>query len=69
MKRIKRKLQEYDLAYICYYAEKIELSAIALRGFDAEISTPALAVLLQELKRNGQFDTYKRKYQELLEII
>jgi hypothetical protein len=67
MKRIKRKLQEYDLAYICYYAEKIELSAIA--GFDAEISTPALAVLLQELKENGQFDTYKRKYQELLEII
>jgi hypothetical protein len=69
MKRIKRKLQEYDLAYICYYAEKIELSAI-LAGFDAfEISTPALAVLLQELKENGQFDTYKRKYQELLEII
>jgi hypothetical protein len=68
MKRIKRKLQEYDLAYICYYAEKIELSAI-FAGFDAEISTPALAVLLQELKENGQFDTYKRKYQELLEII
>ncbi|MEI4618329.1 hypothetical protein [Bacillus cereus] len=38
-------------------------------GFDAEISTPALAVLLQELKENGQFDTYKRKYQELLEIV
>jgi hypothetical protein len=56
------------LAYICYYAEKIELSAI-FAGFDAEISTPALAVLLQELKKNGQFDTYKRKYQELLEII
>jgi hypothetical protein len=69
MKRIKRKLQEYDLACdICYYAEKIELSAI-FAGFDAEISTPALAVLLQELKENGQFDTYKRKYQELLEII
>ncbi|MGR5978925.1 hypothetical protein ACT7DJ_14505 [Bacillus cereus] len=48
--------------------KKIELSAIAA-GFDAEISTPALAVLLQELKENGQFDTYKRKYQELLEII
>jgi hypothetical protein len=67
MKRIKRKLQEYDLAYICYYAEK--LSYQRLSGFDAEISTPALAVLLQELKENGQFDTYKRKYQELLEII
>lgn len=68
MKRIKRKLQEYDLAYICYYAEKLSYQRF-FAGFDAEISTPALAVLLQELKENGQFDTYKRKYQELLEII
>ncbi|KAA0781509.1 hypothetical protein ACT7C1_15655 [Bacillus paranthracis] len=67
MKKIKRKLPEYDLAYICYYAEKIELSAIAA-GFDAEISTSGLAILLQELKENGQFECYKKKYQELLAL-
>ena len=45
------QMKAYDLAYICYYAEKIELSAIAA-GFAPSLSTKALESLIQELKRN-----------------
>jgi len=60
------QMKEYDLAYICYYAEKIELSAIAT-GFASSLSTIALESLIQELKETNQFDFYKKMYQDLLE--
>ncbi|PEF63698.1 hypothetical protein [Bacillus cereus] len=60
------QIKEYDLAYICYYAEKIELSAIAA-GFAPSLSIKALESLIQELKETNQFDFYKKMYQDLLE--
>ena len=52
------QMKAYDLAYICYYAEKIELSAIA--GFAPSLSTKALESLIQELKETNQFAFYKK---------
>lgn len=60
------QMKAYDLAYICYYAEKIELSAIAA-GFAPSLSTKALESLIQELKETNQFAFYKKMYQDLLE--
>ncbi|MED1384299.1 hypothetical protein [Bacillus mycoides] len=54
-----KNMSEYDLAYICYYSEKIELPTIAA-GFASEISNQSLQVLIQELKDTNQFDYYKK---------
>ena len=51
------QMKAYDLAYICYYAEKIELSAID--WFCSSLSTKALESLIQELKETNQFAFYK----------
>ncbi|WP_144519387.1 hypothetical protein [Bacillus thuringiensis] len=59
-------MKEYDLAYICYYAEKIELFTIAA-GIAPSLSTKALESLIQELKETNPFDFYKKMYQDLLE--
>ncbi|PEF39592.1 hypothetical protein [Bacillus wiedmannii] len=58
--------KEYDLAYICYYSERIELSAIAA-GFSPRISTKVLHHIIQEVNNQGLFDFYKNTYEEMLE--
>ncbi|MEB9553155.1 hypothetical protein P4J60_26695 [Bacillus cereus] len=60
-----REIQEYDLAYICYYSEKIELSSIGV-GFSPNFSVEYLENLIQDLKQKGKFDYYKSIYTQLL---
>ncbi|AHZ49136.1 hypothetical protein YBT1520_01825 [Bacillus thuringiensis serovar kurstaki str. YBT-1520] len=60
------KLKEYDLAYICYYSERIEFSAIAA-GFSQPVSTKVIHHIVQELNNQGLFDFYKSTYEEMLE--
>ncbi|OUB31590.1 hypothetical protein BK708_07915 [Bacillus thuringiensis serovar yunnanensis] len=61
-----KQLKEYDLAYICYYSERIELPAISA-GFSPPISTTAIKHIIQELNNQGIFDFYKNTYKEMLE--
>ncbi|PEA86403.1 hypothetical protein [Bacillus thuringiensis] len=61
-----RKFKEYDLAYICYYSERIELPAIAA-GFSQPVSTKVIHHIIQELNNQGLFNFYKSKYKEMLE--
>ncbi|MEI4618226.1 hypothetical protein [Bacillus cereus] len=61
-----RNLKEYDLAYICYYSERIELSSIAA-GFETKLKSKEIPPLLEDLRTKGIFDFYKNTYQELLE--
>ncbi|EJR89749.1 hypothetical protein [Bacillus cereus] len=61
-----QQLKEYDLAYICYYSERIELSAIAA-GFPQPVSTTVIKHIVQELNKQGIFDFYKSTYKEMLE--
>ncbi|MEN3132489.1 hypothetical protein [Bacillus albus] len=61
-----QKLKEYDLAYISYYSERIELSAIAA-GFEPKLPLKELTKLLQDLNDQGLFDFYKNTYKEMLE--
>ncbi|PGT65718.1 hypothetical protein COD86_25485 [Bacillus cereus] len=60
-----RNITEYDLAYICYYSEILETSAIAA-GFPPTFSAAFLKTLIQELKKENQFDYYKNMYVDLL---
>ncbi|PFK18423.1 hypothetical protein [Bacillus cereus] len=60
-----QKLKEYDLAYICYYSERIELSAIAA-GFSQPVSTTVIHHIIQDLHEKELFDFYKSTYEELL---
>lgn len=59
------RVKEYDLAYICYYSERIELTAIAA-GFPHNFSTTFLKKIIQKLKKENQFDYYKNMYVNLL---
>ncbi|MEW4236224.1 hypothetical protein Q0N71_25180 [Bacillus thuringiensis] len=61
-----QKFKEYDLAYICYYSERIELPAIAA-GFSQPITTTVIHHTLQQLNNQGLFDFYKNTYREMLE--
>ncbi|MFJ8530353.1 hypothetical protein [Bacillus sp. NPDC094106] len=61
-----KRFKEYDLAYICYYSERIELSAIAAR-FSQPVSTQVINHMVQELKQKELFHFYKTTYEELLE--
>ncbi|EJR93444.1 hypothetical protein IKE_05840 [Bacillus cereus VD196] len=53
-----KKVKEYDLAYICYYSERIALSAIGV-GFEPRFSIAFLADLFLRLKNDNKFDYYK----------
>jgi len=61
-----RKLKEYDLAYICYYSERVELTAIAA-GFAPKLKGKEINFLLEGLHKKGIFEFYKNTYEELLE--
>ncbi|MGG1152971.1 hypothetical protein [Bacillus wiedmannii] len=61
-----RKLKEYDLAYICYYSERIEMAHIAAR-FTPKLTQKELTKLIQDLNNQELFDFYKSTYEELLE--
>ncbi|MGG0257545.1 hypothetical protein ABEY61_26950 [Bacillus toyonensis] len=61
MKRVK----EYDLAYICYYSERIKLADISA-GFSRKFSVVFLKQLIQDLKKEKRFDFYKNMYKDLL---
>lgn len=58
------KLTEYDLAYICYYSERGELTALVV-GFEPKLKE--IMPLLDGLRRKGIFNFYTNTYQELLE--
>ncbi|QWI73028.1 hypothetical protein ER45_028875 (plasmid) [Bacillus mycoides] len=60
------QLKEYDLAYICYYSEKVELRAIAA-GFAPKLNFKEINFLLDDLRKKGTFEFYKSTYEELLE--
>ncbi|EJR66516.1 hypothetical protein IIO_01132 [Bacillus cereus VD115] len=60
-----KQFEEYDLAYICYYSERIELSAISA-GYTPRFPTPFLTELLRRLKNENKFDHYKNMYINLL---
>ncbi|MGQ0418717.1 hypothetical protein ACT4US_01995 [Bacillus sp. HC-Mk] len=60
------QLTEYDLAYICYYSERVELTAIAA-GFAPKLKVREITLLLEALHKKGLFDFYKNTYEELLE--
>ncbi|MGX5570978.1 hypothetical protein ACWKTS_05740 [Bacillus toyonensis] len=60
-----KKLKEYDLAYICYYSERIEFSAIAA-GFSQPVSTTVIHHIIQDLHEQELFDFYKSTYEEML---
>ncbi|HEF1856751.1 hypothetical protein [Bacillus thuringiensis] len=60
------KLTEYELAYICYYSERVELTALAA-GFEPKLKLREIMPLLDDLRKKGIFDFYKNTYQELLE--
>ncbi|MHA2890594.1 hypothetical protein [Bacillus cereus] len=61
-----QQLKEYDLAYICYYSERIELPALAA-GFSSPVSTTEIKHIVQELNNQVIFDFYKNTYKEMLE--
>ncbi|MBT2578673.1 hypothetical protein J7E43_14925 [Bacillus sp. ISL-8] len=61
-----RKLKEYDLAYICYYSERIELANIAT-GLSTKLTLKELTELIQDLNDQELFDFYKSTYEEMLE--
>ncbi|EOO26108.1 hypothetical protein IIU_06044 [Bacillus cereus VD133] len=61
-----KELKEYDLAYICYYSERIELPAIAA-VFPPPVSTTMIKHIVQKLNNQGIFDFYKNTYKEMLE--
>ncbi|MEN3130394.1 hypothetical protein [Bacillus albus] len=61
-----QKFKEYDLAYICYYSERIELPAIAA-GFSQPVSTKVINHMIQDLHNQELFDFYKSTYEEMLE--
>ncbi|EOO24380.1 hypothetical protein IIU_06750 [Bacillus cereus VD133] len=61
-----QKLKEYDLAYICYYSEKVELRALAA-GFVPKLKLKEVNFLLDDLHKKGTFEFYKNTYEELLE--
>lgn len=58
-----KKIQEYDLAYICYYSEKMRIAEIA-KGYYPKFPTVFLNQLIQKLKDENKFDYYKNKYIE-----
>ncbi|WP_144509199.1 hypothetical protein, partial [Bacillus mycoides] len=60
-----RKLKEYDLAYICYYSERIELANIAT-GLSPTLTLTLkeLTQLIQDLNDQELFDFYKSTYEE-----
>lgn len=60
------KLTEYELAYICYYSERVELTALAA-GFEPKLKLREIMPLSDDLRKKGIFDFYKNTYQELLE--
>ncbi|AXY08566.1 hypothetical protein CUC43_17970 [Bacillus thuringiensis LM1212] len=60
------KLKEYDLAYICYYSERVELANIAT-GLSTKLTMKELTQLIQNLKDQELFDFYKSTYEEMLE--
>ncbi|MGG5741902.1 hypothetical protein [Bacillus cereus group sp. IBL03679] len=61
-----QKLTEYELAYICYYSERVELTAI-VTGFSPKLTMKEMKGLLQDLDDKGLFDFYKSTYEEMLE--
>ncbi|WP_144506065.1 hypothetical protein [Bacillus mycoides] len=61
-----RKLKEYDLSYICYYSERIELANIAT-GLSPTLTLKELTKLIQDLNDQELFDFYKSTYEEMLE--
>ncbi|MGG0263072.1 hypothetical protein [Bacillus mycoides] len=60
------KLTEYDLSYICYYSEKMELTAL-VAGFSPRLKSNDIKLLLEDLRKKKIFDFYKTTYEELLE--
>ncbi|OUB64547.1 hypothetical protein [Bacillus thuringiensis] len=61
-----RKLKEYDLAYICYYSERVELANITT-GLSTKLTIRELTQLIQDLNDQELFDFYKSTYEEMLE--
>ncbi|MEW4153887.1 hypothetical protein Q0N88_29200 [Bacillus thuringiensis] len=61
-----RKFTTYDLAYICYYAEKISLAELG-RSFSPNLSLITIQLLINHLKEEKKFDYYKEYYVKLLE--
>ncbi|MFT4142005.1 MAG: hypothetical protein QM671_24025 [Bacillus sp. (in: firmicutes)] len=61
-----RKFTDYDLAYICYYAERISLAEIGV-SFSPIIPLITLQLLINHLKQEKKFDYYKEYYIKLLE--
>ncbi|UYX52255.1 hypothetical protein M3Y14_27865 [Bacillus thuringiensis] len=61
-----QKLTEYELAYICYYSERVELSTI-LTGFSPKLTLKELTKLIQDLNNQELFDFYKSTYEEMFE--
>ncbi|MEK4418655.1 hypothetical protein LW858_29265 (plasmid) [Bacillus cereus] len=60
------KLTEYDLAYICYYSEKVALPAL-VAGYSPRLRSNDIKFLLEDLRKKEVFDFYKNTYEELLE--
>lgn len=61
-----KKFTDYDLAYICYYAEKISLAEIGV-SFSPSIPLSILQLLINRLKEENKFDYYKQYYLKLFE--
>ncbi|EKS8367035.1 hypothetical protein [Bacillus thuringiensis] len=57
------KLTEYELAYICYYSKRVELTALAA-GFEPKLKE--IMPLLDDLRRKGIFDFFD-EYPNLLD--
>ncbi|EJR90884.1 hypothetical protein IKE_05689 [Bacillus cereus VD196] len=60
-----KQVKEYDLAYICYYSERIALSTLGL-GFEPRFSVTFLTDLIRKLKNENKFYYYKNMYVNLL---
>ncbi|PEN88557.1 hypothetical protein CN553_23445 [Bacillus cereus] len=60
------KLTEYELSYICYYSERVDLTNIAA-GFGPKLKSKEITPLLEELRKKNIFEFYKNSYKELLE--
>ncbi|MGG0257436.1 hypothetical protein ABEY61_30360 [Bacillus toyonensis] len=60
-----KKFKEYDLAYICYYSEKLALHEIGL-GFEPRFTIIRLKNIIKKLKTEDRFDYYKKMYLDLL---
>ncbi|MEH7218011.1 hypothetical protein [Bacillus toyonensis] len=61
-----RKLTEYDLAYICYYSERVEIPALAA-GFTPQLKFQEINFVLENLRKTEMFEFYKNTYEELLD--